>query len=229
MVNLAFAQSVPKFNPQSGLTFQSDDIRAMQTDAAQNPGMLWVDSGRVMFAKDCASCHAVSRVPALAFSRPRAIEERIENLADAVNVCVTQRLHRPALTPESQPMLSLTAYVMYAAQGQRAPAPAQPTREGAMLWYARQGKQDLSCALCHDGLVGKRVLNQTISQGHSVGYPAYRLEWQSVGSLERRIRACYFGMQAEVPAPGSSTLRALELYLAHRAAALPIETPAVRR
>jgi L-cysteine S-thiosulfotransferase len=101
--------------------------------------------------------------------------------------------------------------------------------EGKRIWFARQGKQDLSCALCHDGLWGKTLRNQTISQGHTVGYPTYRLEWQTLGSAERRIRACYFGMEAEVPPIGSPTLRALELYGAWRGGALPIEAPAVRR
>jgi L-cysteine S-thiosulfotransferase len=62
-----------------------------------------------------------------------------------------------------------------------------------------------------------------------VGYPTYRLEWQTLGSAERRIRACYFGMEAEVPPIGSPTLRALELYGAWRGGRLPIEAPAVRR
>ena len=34
---------------------------------------------------------------------------------------------------------------------------------------------------------------------HGTAFPAYRLEWQSAGSLQRRIRACYFGIRAEMP------------------------------
>ena len=50
-----------------------------------------------------------------------------------------------------------------------------------------------------------------------------------MGSLQRRLRACMFGLHAELPPYGSELLLELELYLAWRAAGLAIETPAVRR
>ena len=71
--------------------------------------------------------------------------------------------------------------------------------------------------------------NQAISQGHGVGYPAYRVEWQTLGSLNRRLRACFFGMETVVPTVSDPILADLELYLAWRAQGLPIEAPAVRR
>jgi L-cysteine S-thiosulfotransferase len=92
-----------------------------------------------------------------------------------------------------------------------------------------QGKLDFDCRSCHDKLYGKRVRNQNISQGHGVAYPAYRVEWQTLGSLNRRLRACYFGMETEVPAAAAPILADLELYLAWRAQGLPIEAPGVRR
>ena len=84
-------------------------------------------------------------------------------------------------------------------------------------------------AQCHDANWGKRLLAETISQGHGNAFPAYRLEWQTVGSLQRRIRACYFGIRAEMPAPGARGLTDLELFLAWRAQGLPMEAPGVRR
>ena len=88
---------------------------------------------------------------------------------------------------------------------------------------------NLSCAQCHDENWGKRLLAETISQGHGNAFPAYRLEWQTLGSLQRRIRACYYGVRAEMPAPGARELTDLELYLAWRAQGLPLEVPGVRR
>ena len=69
---------------------------------------------------------------------------------------------------------------------------------------------------------------QQLPQGHPNGYPIYRLEWQSVGSLQRRLRNCLFGQRAELYAFGSSDLVALELFLMQRARRMTIETPAVR-
>jgi sulfur-oxidizing protein SoxA len=88
---------------------------------------------------------------------------------------------------------------------------------------------NLACTHCHDRNWGQKLAAETISQGHGNAYPAYRLEWQSVGSLQRRIRACYFGVRAEIPDYGAQELLELELYLAWRGNGLPVETPGVRR
>jgi sulfur-oxidizing protein SoxA len=100
---------------------------------------------------------------------------------------------------------------------------------GRTLYYEQQGQLDLSCAQCHKQSWGKRLRAERISQGHPNGFPAYRLEWQTMGSLHRRLRACYQGVRAEPPVGGSPELVNLELYLAWRAQGLSIETPAVRR
>jgi sulfur-oxidizing protein SoxA len=47
--------------------------------------------------------------------------------------------------------------------------------------------------------------------------------------LQRRLRACFFGVRAEQPAYGSDDLVSLELYLAARAQGMAIEAPGVRR
>ena len=47
--------------------------------------------------------------------------------------------------------------------------------------------------------------------------------------LQRRIRACLFGVRAEMPPPGATELTDLELFLAWRAQGLLLESPGVRR
>ncbi len=90
------------------------------------------------------------------------------------------------------------------------------------------GQLDLACAQCHDDHAGQRLGSSVIPQGHPTGYPIYRLEWQGAGSLQRRLRGCLTGVRAEAFAFGAPELVELELYLAVRAAGLPVETPAVR-
>jgi sulfur-oxidizing protein SoxA len=99
---------------------------------------------------------------------------------------------------------------------------------GRELFTRRQGQINLSCGQCHDDNWGKRVAGAILPQGHPNGYPIYRLEWQGVGSLQRRLRNCLFGLRAELYAFGSSELVALELFLMQRARGMTIETPAVR-
>jgi sulfur-oxidizing protein SoxA len=78
------------------------------------------------------------------------------------------------------------------------------------------------------GTAGGRLAGVTIPQGQANGYPLYRLEWQDLGSLSRRIRNCMTGVRAQ-PLPAHSVeMVELELHLATRALGMAVETPAVR-
>lgn len=67
-----------------------------------------------------------------------------------------------------------------------------------------------------------------IPQAHPTGYPIYRLEWQGLGSLQRRLRNCMTGVRAEPFAYGAQEMVELELYLAARARGMASEAPPVR-
>ena len=127
-----------------------------------------------------------------------------------------------------------TGDVAYVSCGLAQHVPANVTQSAAWqrahdAFTRVQGKLDFDRRSCHDKLYGKRVCNQNISQDHGVAYPAYRVEWQTLGSLNRRLRACYFGMETDAPAASDPILADLELYLAWRAQGLAIEAPGVRR
>ena len=65
-------------------------------------------------------------------------------------------------------------------------------------------------------------------RAHPTGYPIYRLEWQGLGSLQRRLRNCMIGVRAEPYAYGAPEYVELEYYLMWRARGMKLETPAVR-
>jgi sulfur-oxidizing protein SoxA len=147
---------------------------------------------------------------------------------------VTSQQRAPGLAWESEALLATVAYVAAQSNGERIEAaidgPAAAAYErGRRLYFERQGQLHLACTNCHDGSWGRTLLNERISQGHPADWPAYRLEWQSLGSLQRRLRACYFGVRAEMPPFGSDDLVALELYLAARGKGLAISVPGVRK
>jgi sulfur-oxidizing protein SoxA len=96
------------------------------------------------------------------------------------------------------------------------------------LYTERQGQLNLSCAQCHDEHWGKHLGSSLIPQAHPTGYPIYRLEWQSVGSLQRRLRNCMFGMRAQPFDYDALENVELELFLMWRARGMTMETPAVR-
>jgi sulfur-oxidizing protein SoxA len=85
-----------------------------------------------------------------------------------------------------------------------------------------------SCAQCHDANSGRQLAGNVIPQAHPTGYPLYRLEWQSLGSLQRRLRNCLTGIRAEAYELGAPELVDLELFLMWRARGMPVEAPGVR-
>jgi sulfur-oxidizing protein SoxA len=231
--------------PKGGVEFQSADVRAMQADEFGNPGMLWVERGAALWKESrgaakasCASCHGdgaqsmkgvAARYPAYDGSLGRVVD-----IEQRINACVTGKQRDAALPWESQELLALTAYVSSQSRGvpvtARIDGAASAVYEhGRTLYFERQGQLNLACTHCHDANWGRLLLAEKVSQGQPVDWPAYRLEWQSLASLQRRLRACYFGVRAELPAFGSSDLVALELYLAKRAQGLATNAPGVRR
>lgn len=228
---------------RSGIAFAGADVRAMQADDNANPGFLWVERGEGLWREgangpSCATCHggAADSMRGVATRYPAydATLGAVIDLESRINDCRVRRQKLKPLERESDDLLGLTAYLAHQSRGLpitvQIDGPAKPTFERARAFYtSRHGQMNLSCAQCHDRNWGKRLLSEAISQGHGNAFPAYRLEWQKLGSLHRRIRACLFGIRAEMPPPGAPELTDIELYLAWRAQGLPVEAPGVRR
>ncbi|MFO1217787.1 MAG: sulfur oxidation c-type cytochrome SoxA [Burkholderiaceae bacterium] len=235
----AWAQA-PK---RSGFDALSPSLQAMQRDDAQNPGMLWVADGELLWrtsapgAQACSDCHGpvAQSMAGVAARYPDwdAAERRPIDLAQRINACRTRHQRGSAWPAESQELLGLEAYVARASRGRplapsRAPELAAARAEGERLYHQRLGQLNLACTQCHDELPGRKLGGTPIPQGHVNGYPLYRLEWQSLGSLRRRIRNCMSGVRAEAFGFDAPEMIALEAYLAQRSAGLMVEAPAVR-
>jgi sulfur-oxidizing protein SoxA len=240
------AQDISRPQPaRPGIDFQSPDVRKLQADDFANPGMLAVARGERLWGeklsgsdKPCVVCHgnATKSMKGAATRYPRFDPAlgRVVNLEGRIDACQRGYGGGSALAAESAELVSLTAFVAHQSRGLpmavTVEGPARATFErGAALYRTRIGQMNLACTHCHDANWGKTLLAEPISQGHPTGWPAYRLEWQATGSLQRRLRACFFGVRAEQPAYGSDDLVSLELYLAARAQGMAIEAPGVRR
>jgi sulfur-oxidizing protein SoxA len=240
----AIAAEIPPAERKSGYEFMGRETRAMQDDDTVNPAILWVLDGEALWnrkegsaAKSCADCHGDARVSmkgvAARYPAFNAARGRPVDLEQRINICRTEQQQSTPLPFESKELLALAAYVGRQSRGmpieiaddERTKPFLQAGRE---LFTQRQGQLNLSCAQCHDDNWGQKLAGAAIPQGHPTGYPLYRLEWQALGSLQRRLRNCLFGMRAISYPLGAPEYVDLELYLMWRARGMPIETPAVR-
>jgi len=238
------ACAAPQDARRSGFDFMTPAPQAMQRDDAQNPAMLAVADGEAAWqrkpsaaGKACADCHGpaaagmrgvAARYPALDAASGRPVD-----LAQRINLCVERKQQVPPLRRESAELLGLEAFVALQSRGLPIAPPQDPRLDaararGAQLYRQRMGQLDLACAQCHDDNAGRRLGGSAIPQAHPTAYPIYRLEWQGMGSLQRRLRGCMNGIRAEPFAYDSDELVALEVHLKARAAGMAVESPGVR-
>lgn len=240
---LAGGSGTPADKRRSGFEFMGKSTQAMQRDDTLNPGMLWVKDGEALWNskagrnnQSCASCHGnaesmrgvATRYPSFDAGLGRPI-----GLAQRIGQCRQKNQGAEPWRPESEELLSLESYVAHQSRGMpvaMSPDPRlKPHREkGEQLYRQRIGQLNLSCAQCHDDNAGRRLGSAVIPEAHPTGYPIYRLEWQGMGSLQRRLRNCMTGVRAQAYPFDAVEMTELELYLAARASGMPLETPGVR-
>ena len=214
---------IPLAERKSGSEFMSRETKAMQDDEITGPAALTLLDGEALWNKlGCQSCHkdmkgVAARYPAMVGGKLTTLEQQV-------------RHRNPELQYESRELLALTAYVARQSKGLPIEVKAvQPNLDaGKAFFFKRQGQLNLACAQCHDDNWGKKLAGAPIPQAHPTGYPIYRLEWQGMGSLSRRLRNCLTGMRAELLPQGSPEAADLELYLMWRARGMKMEAPAVR-
>jgi L-cysteine S-thiosulfotransferase len=238
------AADIPPDQRRSGYADLGPDTKAMEDDDTANPGMLWALDGETLWntkagaaKKSCADCHgdAAQSMKGVAARYPAfdTKENRPVDLEARINLERRDRQQAPPLALESHDLLALSAYIGNQSRSMPIAPPDDPRlspfiAQGRTLFEARQGQINMSCAQCHDDNWGKKLAGNIVPQGQPTGYPIYRLEWQSLGSLQRRLRNCIIGMRAEPYEYGSPEYVALETFLMRRASGLKMETPGVR-
>lgn len=234
----------------TGLAFLPPSLQALNNDAGSNPISLWLDRGALAWTDaangpSCASCHGQAqtlRQTVVTYPRLAADGKRLINLEDQIQACRTRSgKAAPMGSVENEEVLALSALLHQAAKGLawdvKAPSAKSPEQaawqahmsQGASLYAQRIGRMNLACLHCHDQNIGRQLRADVISPGHPTGFPVYRMSWQGLGSVERRLRACFSGVQALMPPPGDPVLRDLELYLKVRASGMPLDGPSIRR
>jgi sulfur-oxidizing protein SoxA len=238
------AEGIAPADRRSSYDMMSADTQRLQDDETLNPGMLWVLDGEAAWerkagpeGKACASCHADPAVSMKGVAARYPVFDRaagrVVNIEHRINLCRARHQQTTPLAMESKELLALSTLIGLQSRGQPIITEVSPQSKasyeaGRALFSTRLGQLDLACQHCHDERWGRKLAGVPIPQAHPTGYPIYRLEWQAMGSLARRLRNCMIGMRAEPFALESQEYVDLELYLKVRAQGLKLETPGVR-
>jgi L-cysteine S-thiosulfotransferase len=220
----------------AGFQYISSELKTLQLSSSDNPALLWAKAGQLQFTQQCANCHSVDSMKSVAANYPRWSNSanKVMNLAGRINQCRIDHLQQTALPRESTQILQLESFIALQSKGQivagieKNAAINKLQNLGEQIWNQQLGQLGISCAQCHDTLAGSSLAASVIPQGHANAYPIYRLQWQGVGSLERRIRSCQTGVRAVPYEYNSQELLALEVYLQERAAGMEHEGLGVR-
>jgi sulfur-oxidizing protein SoxA len=227
----------------SGWAYRDTETRAMQMDDFDNPGMIFVDRGIDAWnavdgteGKSCASCHeGPESMAGLRAVTPRvdATSGKVMNIESYINDCRTTRMGAEALNIRSASMIDMLALISLQSRGQLVNvaidgAAAPFYEQGKEIYYTRYGQLELSCANCHEDNSGNYIRSDHLSQGHTNGFPLYRLKDAGLVSAQGRFVGCVRDTRAETFKAGSDEFNALELYVASRGNGLAVEGVAVR-
>ncbi len=228
----------------SGWHYRSETTRAMQADDFENPAMAFVDEGLAAWdtvegtaGESCASCHGdiSESMKGVRASLPKINEATGElwSMEDYINDCRTNRMGAEAWNWDKGPMKTMTAAIALQSRGMPVDvaidgAAAPYWEQGKEMYYSRTGLLQLSCASCHEENNGNYIRADHLSQGHTNGFPVFRLKQSNLVSLHNRFFGCVRDTRAESYKKGGPEFRALELYVASRGQGLSIEAPSVR-
>ena len=244
LLTILFINPVAARELKSGSEYLTPATREMQDDEFANPGMTAVEEGQQEFHKPgvndktCATCHGKngSKFNLKKIASYPIYNEEYEKpftLQEQINYCGEEHLDNVPYVYDCVDLIEIEAYVRYLARGKKVNVvitdKLKPFYEkGKKLYNTRFGQMNMACVVCHDQFDGQRLRGQVLSQGHSNGFPLYRLGSGKMTSLHGRIKECFRSFRAEPFHIGSDELINLELYLHTRGNNLPIETPAIR-
>ena len=102
---------------------------------------------------------------------------------------------------------------------------------GKKFYYAKKGYLNNSCATCHVQGAGMRARSETMhpALGESTNFPTFRLKWDHLGTLHKRIRGCHRDQGARSFKAQSPQYRNLEYFITYMANGLQVNGPSVRK
>jgi sulfur-oxidizing protein SoxA len=202
-----------------------------------------IDAGEALYNKKFANGNSI----AICFPDPTIggdypmfddTKKAVVTLTQAINDCVTSNGEKK-WNEKKGDMASLQAFIANKTKEaekkvnvkiESAEAAAAYER-GKEFYYTQRGYLNLSCATCHVQGAGQRVRNESLSQllGHTTHFPVYRLKWQGLGTLERRMEGCVKDQGQNPPKASSKEMKELLYFMAYMSNGMAVDGPDVRK
>ncbi len=164
--------------------------------------------------------------------------DKVITLSMAVNSCLIQNQEMP-WSMTGMKMARLESYLASktTSAGKKfdikiqSAAAAKAYAKGKEEYYSQRGYLFLSCATCHVQGAGKRTKADylTPAVGDVVPFPVYRMAWEHVGTIEKRILGCNKNQGERPHKANSQWIGNLEYFLTYMSNGLKVNAPDVRK
>jgi sulfur-oxidizing protein SoxA len=162
--------------------------------------------------------------------------KQVTTLEMAINKCRTKKGLKPYKLAKGK-LASLSAYIAYKTRGKKinvkitSKDAAKAYENGKKFFYSKRGYLGLSCASCHVQGAGQRVRAEYLSPllGQVTHFPVYRLKWQGLGTMHRRLKGCQKNQGTVPEKHGSVAFNELEYFMTYMSNGLKFDGPDVRK
>jgi sulfur-oxidizing protein SoxA len=242
LVFVALAVSAPAQDAGVTSAASEKDLALYQTGI--NPADTDTDAGEEFFNKaqgekktSCAACHGGAnpskglKGSAVTFPKWSSSAKKVVSIEDQVNMCLGM-MGAEKLELKSPVMVGTSLYVRSLSSGMNinvaTGGDAKETFDfGRKVFATRRGARNLSCANCHEDLVGTTLRMQPLKKigGAAAHWPAYRMVSGQTTSLQQRFVQCMSNARLATFPLGDYRMTALELYVTSLANGSPLGTP----
>lgn len=199
-----------------------------------------VDEGEELYntTKGLKKCFPNPAQAAVDYPRFDTKKNEVVTLTEAINDCVVANGGKPWNLFKGK-LAKVEAY--FASQARDAgkvihvTIPNKKAEEayehGKKYYFSQRGYIDLSCANCHVQGAGKRVRRDYLSPliGQVTHFPVYRLSWEELGTLERRLKGCIKDEGQQPPKATSKDMKDLIYFLSYMSNGMKVDGPDVRK
>jgi sulfur-oxidizing protein SoxA len=202
-----------------------------------------IEAGEALYNKKFANGNSLAICfpdPTIGGDYPMFDEQtkQVVSLTQAINDCVTANGEKK-WNEKKGDMAKVQAFFAFKTKEAEKPVnikiesadAAAAYERGKEFYYSQRGYLTLSCAECHVQGAGQRVRNESLSQllGHTTHFPVYRLKWQDLGTLERRMEGCVKDQGQNPPKPTSKEMKELLYFMAYMSNGMKIDGPDIRK